>query len=54
MIEFIKSNWYWLFPAAVGCIGVIIKATPTKKDDKWWQAIKTGYAKIKEIKRQVK
>ena len=47
MAEWIASNWYWLLPL-IGIIGgAVVKLTPTKTDDAWWEKIKAVYSAIK-------
>ena len=47
MAELIASNWYWLLPL-IGIIGgAVVKLTPTKTDDAWWEKIKAVYSAIK-------
>ena len=46
MAEWIASNWYWLLPL-IGIIGgAVVKLTPTKKDDAWWDKIKEVYRSV--------
>ena len=50
MAEWIASNWYWLLPL-IGIIGgAVVKLTPTKTDDAWWEKIKAVYSAIKAKK----
>ena len=47
MVDYIVSNWYWILPIVVALAGAIVKVTPTKKDDAWWEKIKAVYSAIK-------
>lgn len=40
MIEFITSNWQWLIPAFLGLVEIVVRLTPTDKDDSILNKIK--------------
>ena len=46
MTEFLTTNWFWLAPMLLTIGGVIVKATPTKVDDIWWQKAKKVWKTI--------
>ena len=46
MAEYIGLNWYWILPL-IGIVGgAVVKLTPTKKDDAWWEKIKEVYRAV--------
>ena len=47
MAEWIASNWYWILPLVGVVGGAVVKLTPTKTDDAWWEKIKAVYKAIK-------
>ena len=47
MAEWIASNWYWILPLVGVVGGALVKLTPTKTDDAWWEKIKAVYSAIK-------
>ena len=46
MAEYIASNWYWILPLVGVVGGAVVKLTPTKTDDIWWEKIKEVYSAI--------
>ena len=47
MAEWIASNWYWILPLVGVVSGAVVKLTPTKTDDAWWEKIKAVYSAIR-------
>ena len=47
MAEWIASNWYWILPLVGVVGGAVVKLTPTKTDDAWWEKINAVYSAIK-------
>ena len=46
MADYIVLNWYWILPIVVALAGAIVKVTPTKTDDAWWEKIKEVYRAV--------
>ena len=53
MAEYIASNWYWILPLVGVVGGAVVKLTPTKTDDIWWEKIKSIFMTIfdKKVKK---